>query len=241
MLPQIGRDWNQLITLHAHGCGGVNFYVRALALGVWFVVAPAFAAEAALGGLLRAVEQRYNRAKTLEVLFEQRYTTQGRTRAESGRLWLRKPGRMRWEYSTPSGKLFVSDGKFVYFYSPASNRAEKSKLKESEDLRAPLAFLLGKLDFDKEFQSFRSSQEQDGTLIKASAKSNRLPYSEVEFLVTPGSEIRRLTVRGQDRTTLEYSFAGEKLNPVVDDLMFRFKLPPGAEFVEILDEDERRP
>lgn len=210
-------------------------------LGVWFMLAPAFAADAPLKTLLKAVEQRYNRAATLEVLFSQRYTMQGRTRSESGHLWLRKPGRMRWEYQRPAGKLFVSDGKFIYFYSPSSNRAEKSKLKESEDLRAPLAFLLGKLDFDREFQAFTAKPEGADTLITATAKSNRLPYTDVEFLVTPTHSIRRLLVRGQDRSVLEYSFDGEKVNPPIDDAMFRFKLPPGAEFVESLDETDRRP
>ena len=67
---------------------------------------------------------------------------------------LRKPGRMRWDYSEPSGKLFLSDGKDVYLYTPDANRVEKTKLKASEDMRAPLAFLLGKLDFSKEFRDF---------------------------------------------------------------------------------------
>ena len=66
-----------------------------------------------------------------------------------GDLYLRKPGKMRWDYKTPAGKLFLSDGKQVYFYNPATNRAEKTKLKETEDMRAPLAFLLGKLDFEQ--------------------------------------------------------------------------------------------
>jgi outer membrane lipoprotein carrier protein len=203
--------------------------------------ATAFAAEPPLKPLLKAVEQRYNRTVTLEVLFSQRYTMQGRTRTESGQLWLRKPGRMRWEYSRPAGKLFISDGKFIYFYSPTSNRAEKNKLKESEDLRAPLAFLLGKLDFDREFGAFTATTQGADTLITATAKSNRLPYTDVEFLVSPAHSIRRLLVRGQDRSVLEYSFDGEKVNPPIDDAMFRFKLPPGAEFVEALDEEDRRP
>ncbi len=180
------------------------------------MLAPAFAAEVPLKVLLKAVEQRYNRAKTLEVLFSQRYTMQGRTRTESGQLWLRKPGRMRWEYSKPEGKLFVSDGKFVYFYSPASNRAEKAKLKESEDLRAPLAFLLGKLDFDREFRSFTATAQGADTLITAQAKSDRLPYSEVEFLVSPG-------VRHPP-------FAGSRAGPLGSRILFRRREsePPGG-------------
>ncbi|HBY60357.1 MAG TPA: outer membrane lipoprotein carrier protein LolA, partial [Solibacterales bacterium] len=99
-------------------------------------------------------------------------------------LALRKPGRMRWDYSSPQGKLFLSDGKHLYFYSPATNRAEKSKLKESEDLRAPLAFLLGKLDFDRDFRNYQTRMDHALTVISAEPKNNRLPYRAVEFTVS---------------------------------------------------------
>ena len=70
-------------------------------------------------------------------------------RNETGELSLQKPGKMRWEYTQPAGKLFLSDGKLIYYYNPVSKRAEKMKVRESEDMRAPLAFLLGKLDFKR--------------------------------------------------------------------------------------------
>jgi hypothetical protein len=116
----------------------------------------AWAASAAeLAPVLRGIENRYNRAQTLEVNFEQTYRGQGRAwKPERGRLWLRKPGKMRWEYSEPEGKLFVTDGKFAWLYTPASNEVERTRLKETEDLRAPLAFLLGRLDFARDFQRF---------------------------------------------------------------------------------------
>jgi len=107
---------------------------------------PAFAGDAALDALLKGVETRYNKTKTLQVLFHEDYTPPGRAkRSESGTLALRKPGKMRWDYDQPKGKLFVSDGKFLWLYTPDGNRAERMKLKESDDMRAPLAFLLGKL------------------------------------------------------------------------------------------------
>ena len=71
----------------------------------------AFAGDANLNALLKSVENRYNHAKTLQVLFNEDYTPPGQaTLTESGMLMLRKPGRMRWDYSQPKGKLLVSDG-----------------------------------------------------------------------------------------------------------------------------------
>ena len=64
--------------------------------------------------MLKGVEARYNKAKTLQVLFNEEYTPPGKARrTDSGILMLRKPRKMRWDYSQPPGKLFVSDGKLL--------------------------------------------------------------------------------------------------------------------------------
>ena len=178
------------------------------------------------------MENRYNRAKTLEVQFHETYSGQGRPRQEeSGQLTLRKPGRMRWDYTLPSGKLFVSDGKSVFLYTPDNNTVEKMPLKESEDMRAPLAFLLGKLDFAKEFRDIQMKPEGDVTLVTASAKSDKLPYDRIQMWIAPDYSIRKLLVDGQDKTVLTFDFAQEKLNPAVKDTLFQFRMPPGATLV----------
>jgi len=170
------------------------------------------------------------------VSFEETYNGAGRGRqTEAGNLYLRKPGRMRWDYRTPAGKLFLSDGKQVYFYNPSTNRAEKTKLRETEDMRAPLAFLLGKLDFDKDFTKFQMKNEGNDAVITAVPKSDKLPYKQVEFTVNPlkGYSIGRLVISGQDGSVLTFRFLNEVVNPNVSEKMFRFQLPPGAEWVDL--------
>jgi outer membrane lipoprotein carrier protein len=180
-------------------------------------------------GALRAVETRYNRAQTLQVTFNEQYTAQGKVwKPESGVIFLRKPGRMRWEYSTPKGKLFLSDGKFVYLITPDSNRVQKMKAKETEDMRAPLAFLLGQLHFEKDFQKFESRPEGNGTWIVAEPKSHDLAYTQVAFEVSPQFQIRRLQVTGQDHSVHDFKFDQEKMNPPLDSKLFQFQLPPGS-------------
>ena len=205
--------------------------LRWVCLPVLFV--SAVAAEPDLGSLLKSVENRYNRAQTLEVVFHEAYTAPGRSRqTESGTLRLRKPGRMRWDYSTPEGKLFLSDGKNLWLYTPANHQVEKTGMKFSEDMRAPLAFLLGKLNFQKEFQNIQAKPEQGGTRITADPKVDNLPYTKVEFLVGPNFEIQRLTVTRYDNSLLEFTFEQERLNPPLDAKLFRFQMPPGAELSE---------
>ena len=204
---------------------------RFLLLAIWCVF-PVVAAAIDVPGTLKGIEDHYNRAQTLSLSFVETSKIQGRQRTEKGDLFLRKPGRMRWQYSAPAGKLFISDGKFVYAYTPQDNRAEKMKMKETDDMRAPLAFLLGRLEFNKDFREFRAHSEDGGTYITAIPKSDKLPYTEVSFLAGPDFVIRKLEVKGQDNSLLQFDFANEKQNPPVPDNLFRFAPPAGAEYVD---------
>ena len=182
--------------------------------------------------LLAGIENRYNHIHTLEVAFSETWTLNGRKRTGNGTLMLRKPGRMRWEYAMPAGRLFISDGEFIYSYSPEENRAEKIKMKSVDDMRAPLAFLLGRLNFHDEFSEFRASPQGDQVLLTALPKSGKMPYSEVSFLSGADYVIHRLIVKQQDNSVLEYDFEGEKTNLPVSDSEFHFTPPPGVEFVD---------
>jgi outer membrane lipoprotein carrier protein len=189
-----------------------------------------------LDKLLKAVENKYNRTQSLQLDFAESYAGMRRpVTSDSGVLYLRKPGRMRWEYSTPAGKVFLSDGKEVFLYSPEDHRAEKSRLKQSEDMRAPLAFLLGKLDFGKEFKSFETrpaNSASEGIWITAIPKSDSLAYTKVEFLATPDGEIHRVRVTGQDQSKLDFTFANERDNVSVPESLFKFQPPAGVQIVE---------
>lgn len=189
-----------------------------------------------LRGTLARVQDRYNNLKTMQLEFEQTlsYASQPRaSRTETGTLYLRRPGRMRWEYKVPAKKLFLSDGKDAYFYSPSMNRAEKTKLKESDDMRAPLAFLIGRLDFDRDFREYRVKEEGGKRWITALPKSEKAPYREVRFLLGGDGRIVELRVLGHDQSVMDYGFRDERVNPPLPDSLFQFQLPPGVELVDL--------
>lgn len=198
---------------------------------VSLLAASAFGADVDLPRLLKAVEGRYNSVKTLEMDFEQTYIAPNRARRnESGKLYLRKPGRMRWEYAKPDGKLFVSNGVDYWYYNPIARTAEKMKLKEAADMQAPMAFLLGKLDFQRDFAKFTVKQE--GALVHITAEPKNLdkaPYREVSFLAAQDARIEQLTVRGQDASTMEFRFRNETRNPAQKDSLYVFTPPAGVE------------
>ncbi|HEY0264918.1 MAG TPA: outer membrane lipoprotein carrier protein LolA [Granulicella sp.] len=103
--------------------------------------------------ILKRVDDHYNRLTSLEAHYSEHYTGMGMDRTESGTLLLKKPGRMRWTYASPAGKLFILDGKDGYFYTPGTPQAQRVSAKQLDDLRSPLRLLLGHTQLKKELEN----------------------------------------------------------------------------------------
>ena len=204
-------------------------------LAVLAMVFPAPAED--IPQLARAVDEHYNHLRSLQADFTEIYRGAGAERVESGTLWLKKPRKMRWEYRSPKEKLFISDGKVVWFYLPAERQARKTELKKLEDLRSPLAFLLGKTKLEKELQGLsrvvdQSPAEAGNTLLRGVPKAMAERMSEVELEITPSDQIVRIIMTGEDGATTEFRFAGLQENVKLSDGRFEFTPPPGVETVE---------
>jgi len=219
--------------LHDFPSRRVLGYVKVFAAAVSLFAVSALGADVDLSRVLKEIEGRYNSVRTLEMDFGLTYIAPNKARrTESGRLFLRKPGRMRWQYVKPDGKLYISDGTDYWYYSPISRRAEKMKLKEATDLQAPMAFLIGKLDFKRDFDRFLVKKEADLVHITAYPKNpDKAPYREVSFLAGTDARIQQLTVRGQDASVMEFRFDNELRNPPQKDSLYVFVPPEGVEVV----------
>src|SRR5580765_6212581 len=113
---------------------------------------------------VRALESRYARDRTLKASFFERYSDgKGSVQAESGTVYFSRPGRMRWEYEAPEQKLFVSDGKTVWFYVPSDRTVTRAPIKESTDWRTPLALLTGKAKLSQLCESVDLSADSPST------------------------------------------------------------------------------
>ena len=202
------------------------------------VAAPQAVRDQDLSAVLRGMEGRYNRLKSIRLRFEQTYR-QGRQvlRRESGTLFLLKPGKMRWQYEEPEPKLFLADGRNLTLYVPSENRATQMAMKEADDLRTPFAFLLGRLKFDEEFQTVEAASdfqplESGNVLVRAVPK--RLPerVSWIVFELTPDLEIRRLIFEEPGQIQTEFRFSDEEANPSLALALFYFSPVPGTELIQ---------
>jgi chaperone LolA len=111
-------------------------------------------------------EARYKHASTLKAVFYERYGSgQGNGEAESGTVYFSRPGRMRWDYESPEKKLFIVDGKNVWFYIPDDHTASRTTLKNSSDWRTPIALLAEDADLGRVCRNIQLVANQNDTSV----------------------------------------------------------------------------
>jgi outer membrane lipoprotein carrier protein len=182
------------------------------------------------------VDQRYNHMQTMQAQFTETYSGAGMKRTESGTLELKKPGRMRWDYSEPRPKMFVTDGTTAWFYVPGERQARRSAVKQIEDLRSPLRYLLGKTKLEKEFIGLAIATDAKPVIagdmvLRGVPKGMQERVSQTLLEVTPEGLITRIAVEEFDGSVTEFRFLQQKENVQVSDQRFKFVPPPGVEVV----------
>jgi outer membrane lipoprotein carrier protein len=180
------------------------------------------------------LDHHYNDLRSLRAGFTETYRGAGITRTESGTLWLRRPGKMRWEYMEPREKLFVSDGKTAFFYVPGERQARKAPLKKLDDLRSPLRYLLGKTKLKKEFDKLtaRAGDQPGSVIVRGVPRNMSDRVAEVSLDVNPAGEIQRIQIDEVDGSQTEFTFSSMQENVPVEDARFRFQPPAGVELIE---------
>jgi outer membrane lipoprotein carrier protein len=211
----------------------------AISLAFVAITATASAASADVRSIADAVDQHYNHLHTLQCQFTEIYSGAGIERTESGTLWLKKPGKMRWEYRSPRAKLFVGDGKEAWFYVPGERQVRRTEMRKLDDLRSPLAFLLGKTKLEKELRGLSPAPDLQpvdpgDVLLRGVPKAMSGRVNQVLLEITPKSRIERIVIQEADGSTTEYRFSDLKEDLQISDSQFRFTVPDG---VEVIDEN----
>jgi len=155
----------------------------------------------------------------------------GLTRAESGTLTLKKPGRMLWRYDQPAGKVFVLDSKFAWFYTPGDAQAQRIPAKQMDDLRTPLRFLLGHTELKKELDNIAVSVTPSGFHIAGVPKGLQARVRQLSLDVSASGEISAMKLEELDGATTSFVFSDMKEDLPVLNSDFLFTPPPGITIV----------
>ncbi len=183
--------------------------------------------------LARRVDQHYNDLRSLKAGFTETFAGLGMHRSESGTLLLLKPGRMKWDYASPSGKLFLLDGKFAWSYTQGDAQIQRIPAKQLDDLRSPLRFLLGHTQLEKELNHLALSDAGNGEYtLSGQPKGQEDRVARLSLTVTAQGTITAIRVEETDGAITSFSFSNEVPNAAIPPGAFRFTPPPGIPVIE---------
>ncbi len=181
--------------------------------------------------LLAAVERHHRALSDLEARFVQEYHSGalGQRMVESGLFRLKRPGKMRWEYHTPEKKLFVSDGREVYFYVPADRQVI---VQEQAGLQG-LAFRLlsGDVDLSRDFSASLVSEEQGLRRLRLTPRSADAEVERLVLEVDAAFRVVGIEILDVQGNLSHFRFEDLRENRGLADRFFRFEIPRGVEVV----------
>jgi outer membrane lipoprotein carrier protein len=212
--------------------------VRRLVLTIALVVAPALVSAQArppADALARSLQQRYQGIRDFSADFTHSYRG-GALRTETreqGSVSIKKPGRMRWVYTAPEKKEFVSDGTKLYSYIPQDKQVVVSNVPAQDQASSAALFLAGKGDLSRDFTaSYVDSPVAGALALKLVPRKNEPDYEYLIVAVDPATlQIRALTTRDRQGGDSTLIFTNMKENRGLSDKEFAFRIPRGVDVV----------
>jgi outer membrane lipoprotein carrier protein len=185
--------------------------------------------------LAKALQARYQSVRDFTADFVQTYRG-GVLRTESrerGTVAVKKPGRMRWIYTSPERKEFVSDGQKMYSYIPEDRQVVVSTVPTDSQAPTPVLFLAGKGDLVKDFTAAQAESPVAGSVaLKLTPRRNEPEYEYLIVAVDAMTlQIRALTTRDRQGGESTLRFENLKENQGISDKDFAFRIPRGVDVI----------
>lgn len=201
---------------------------------------PAAAATPVTAELVAARVQRfYDQTRTVQARFQQHFwiRAHARTQSSRGTIVIQRPGRIRFDYAQPSGKVVVSTPAGFTYYEPGENGAPGQYMRGTVDgASAALGFLTGTADIARDFRiSLRSVGASPPPNTDALELRPRRPdprYRRVVLYVSnaAGTEgvVLRVSIEDPDGNWNRFDFSGFQFDRDVNASTFEFQPPSGA-------------
>jgi outer membrane lipoprotein carrier protein len=180
-----------------------------------------------------ALQAKYDQIRDFTADFTQQYESSvlRRKLTERGKVQVKKPGKMRWDYTAPEKKLFVSDGSRIYLWVPADNQVTASDVPKQDEATTAVLFLVGKGNLTRDFKVSFSPGAPAGT--HALRLEPRLPerdYDWLQIVIDQKTlQIRSLTAADRQGGQSTFELSNLKENVGIPDKVFTFKIPAGAD------------
>jgi outer membrane lipoprotein carrier protein len=187
--------------------------------------------------LARAVQRKYEQVRDFSADFEHIYEggVLKKKVTERGTLLVKKPGMMRWTYTSPEKKEFVSDGRTLHSYVPEDRQVMVSAVPPSNEASSPALFLAGKGNILRDFAPSIVAVPGIGTSDVALKLVPSTPQREYDWIVLvldrATLQMRQLVTTDAQGGTSTFVFSRLRENVGLPDKAFTFTIPRGVDVI----------
>jgi outer membrane lipoprotein carrier protein len=186
--------------------------------------------------LAAALQKKYDSIRDFSADFTQLYEggVLRRKAVERGAVFVKKPGRMRWNYKSPEEKVFVSDGRQIQLYVPADKQVVVSPLPADDQATSAVLFLMGKGDLTRDFTvTYGQGGAENTYVLRLQPRTRQAEYDWLQLTVDRQSlQIRELMAGDQQGGRSTFQFTNFKENTGISDKTFAFIPPAGTDVVK---------
>ena len=205
------------------------------ATAIAVLVASADARQQTAQAVAAALQTKYDTVRDFSADFTQQWESGVLKRkiTERGRLQVKKPGKMRWDYIDPEKKLFVSDGRTMFLYFPADKQVMKNPVPDQDEATSAVLFLMGKGDIVRDFNvKWAEGRTENTYRLRLDPKTRQAEYDWLEVAADRHTlQIVGLTAADAQGGRSSFSFSNFKENIGLADKMFQFSIPRGTEVI----------
>ena len=189
--------------------------------------------QPAKAAVLDRIQDHYQHTMSFTAKFTDEITGMGGTkRKRTGRLFYKRPGRMRWEFDPPQTETVVSDGQKLYDYQPDRNQVLEMPIGRAFKSAAPLAFLLGIGNIRRDFNASLTAPAPSDPLLRVLLVP-KTGGDRIEMGLEPSTyDLMAVRVTDAMGNTTSIRFSAVRTNVQLADSLFNFETPPGADVVQ---------
>jgi outer membrane lipoprotein carrier protein len=193
---------------------------------------PAVTVSAAPTDAVAVIEAHYQKLVdlTAKVIQKNFLKSVDKTQTFDGSLTIKKPGKLRLEYT--NGQTIVIDGKEAWFYSKKSAQAVRRTFKDFDQANIPVAFLLGAGHIRDDFDVVERQESAIRITFDLTPRKKGAAMKKLKLICDTGGIITGLIIYDKSGNTSSITFSDVKENTDLDEAQFRFKVPKGTEVIE---------
>lgn len=191
-----------------------------------------FAANAAHASATESLQRFFDDVRSYSASFEQTVVDEkgAATQRSSGRMWLQRPGKFRWDYATPYEQHIVSDGNKVWIYDVELEQVTVRTLSGALG-EVPALLLAGKGQLEETFAVTERGTKDGLDWVQLTPKNKESGFDSISLGFGKGRLAAMEMVDGFGQTT-RISLREPRENPAIDAAKFSFKPPAGVDVVE---------